>query len=73
MVHISRKTILVWHKHSKNDLYDHLNWFVAKNKQKNEQKYLLAADFHEILRPAVWSLCTEDTHRGLNYDSKLSF
>ena len=37
MVHISRKTILVWYKHSKNDLYDHLNWFVPKNMPKTSK------------------------------------
>ena len=37
MVHISRKTILVWHKNSKNDLYDHLNWFVPKNMPKTSK------------------------------------
>ena len=71
--HISLKTILVWHKHGKNDLYDHWNWFVLKNKPKTRKNTHTQPIFMRILRHAVRSLCTRDTHRGLNYDSNLSF
>ena len=55
MSHVGLKTIIVWYKHSNNDLYDHLDWFglvCNKNKpktSKNTHSQLIFTRFCTLL------------------------